>query len=415
MAQTRVNILTAINAAAVSIEKMELNGEQYTAIKNVKWHVDDIVLNGGLYPAEENAKSYQTMDGRLMPFGHPQVDGQYIAISNLNSAEAAVALGKHYGGVHATNIRAANGEYFADVMINERQAAAHDDGVKLLAWAESVANGESPDPVHMSTGLMVNRVKQSGISRGKRYSWVATNQAYDHLAILFNEQGAGGDEISLAVNCDEVINSVLDDSFQEQMDEISAAVKERYESADSYAFVMDFDSERAIVSMRDRRFAIRYHREDGRVILGEEIGDVEAKTEYELKQNSLLQRVLNYFRKTQTITVEDIDEMTQEELQEALNAQAEKLQATFNDALAAQKAEFEKVLGDVTAQVNEKANAEQADKRAVVAKAHGEAVANALSGEALDALYAACHKAAGIAANQEQQPAGAPAAAEYFN
>lgn len=414
MAQTRVNILTAINAASVTVEKTTLNGEQYTAIKNVKWHIDDIVLNGGLYPAEENAKSYQTMDGRLMPFGHPQVDGQYIAISNLNSAEAAVALGKHYGGVHATNVRAANGEYFADVMINERQAAAHEDGVKLLAWADSVANGESPDPVHMSTGLMVNRVKQSGISRGKRYSWVATNQAYDHLAILFSEQGAGGDEISLAVNCDEVINSVLDDSYGEQMAEIEVAAKEKYSAGDKWVFVMDFDSERAIISTDDRRFAVRYTREDGKVVLGEELGDVEAKTEFELKQNSLLTRVLNYFRKTPK-TVEEIDDMTPEELQSALNAQSEKLQATFNEALAAQKAEFEKVLGEVTAQVNAKADAEAAAKRAVVAKELGDVVANALQGEALDAAFAKYQQAAPLVANHEQQPAAAPAAAEYFN
>lgn len=354
MQQTRVNILTAVNAASVSIAKKQIDGEQYSVIQNVKWHVDDIVLNGGLYPSDENKKAFNSMEGRLMPFGHPKSNGQYVAISNLDSASATRALGKHYGGVHAENVRNHGGEYFADVMINERVAAAHADGQKLLGWTEAVANGETPESVHMSTGLLTNRVQRKGRSRGKDYSWVATNQQYDHLAILFNEQGAGGDEIALAVNCDEVINSVLE--------------------------VNDIDP----------------LEQEAEQLLDEVAPQAEEKL-------GLIARMVNYLRINKpTVTVEEIDDMTPEELQVALNAQAEKLQATFNDALAAQKADFDKVLADVTAQVNAKVDAEAAAKREVVAKELGDVVANALSGEALDAAFAKCHKSAGLGVNKDE-------------
>ena len=230
MKKTRINILSAVNADSIKIERLDIDGEKYAAIKNVRWMTNDIVLNDGLYSSSENAKGYGSMDGRVMPFGHPEVNGQYVAISSLDNADVAVALGKHYGGVHAQNVRQAGEDYFADVMINERVANAHADGVLLLNWVGKAedykVNGAAkPDPIQMSTGLMTARVNAKGESRGKSYSWIATQQSYDHLAILFHEQGAGGDEVAIAVNCESVINSVLptvneevlDDSYGEKM------------------------------------------------------------------------------------------------------------------------------------------------------------------------------------------------------
>ena len=170
--KTRVNILSAVNADSIKIERTEIDGEKYAVIKNVLWMKDNIVLNDGLYSSSENAKGYGSMDGRVMPFGHPEVNGQYVAISSLDSADVAVALGKHYGGVHAQNVRQAGEDYFADVMINERVANAHADGVLLLNWVGKAedykVNGAAkPDPIQMSTGLMTARVNAKGESRGK--------------------------------------------------------------------------------------------------------------------------------------------------------------------------------------------------------------------------------------------------------
>ncbi|EDE4082369.1 hypothetical protein BUM41_18840 [Salmonella enterica subsp. enterica serovar Schwarzengrund] len=60
--------------------------------------------------------------------------------------------------------------------------------------------------------------------------------------------------------------------------------------------------------------------------------------------------------------------------------------------------------------------AEEKTKREAVAKVHGEIVANALSGEALDAMYKTIGDAAPLGTNsaQHQKETGAPAASEYF-
>lgn len=62
------------------------------------------------------------------------------------------------------------------------------------------------------------------------------------------------------------------------------------------------------------------------------------------------------------------------------------------------------------------ARAEETTKRAAVAKVHGDIVANALSGEALDSMFKNLGDAAPLAGNSANNPAetGAPAADQYF-
>lgn len=412
MKKTRVNILSAVNADSIKIERTEVAGEKYAAIKNVLWMRDNIVLNDGLYSSSENAKGYSSMDGRVMPFGHPEVNGQYVAISSLDNADVAVALGKHYGGVHAQNVRQAGEEYFADVMINERVAKSHPDGEMLLNWVAKAedyqVNGAAkPDPVHMSTGLMTARVNAKGESRGKSYSWIATQQSYDHLAILFHEQGAGGDEVAIAVNCESVINSVLptinedalDDSYGEKLAILSEAVKERFATSDSYAYVQDFDDRALVYCTPEGMYSIDYHFEGDNPILTGDVRSVVAETSYKVKTNSVmahLKAMVEYFstKTKQPVVANAIEdlEMDKVELQAMLDAQAEKLSGAFNAQLEAQSVTINAL------QESLKANADAAlkDKRSAVAKVHGEVVANALSGEALDQMFASVQTAAGI-------------------
>tara|TARA_R110002012_G_scaffold316344_2_gene531206 strand:+ start:1853 stop:3184 length:1332 start_codon:yes stop_codon:yes gene_type:complete len=209
MKNVRVNIHTAINADKVAIERSVKDGEEYTTIKNHMWMVDEIVLNGGLYSKEHNEKGYKSMEGRLFPAGHPTVNGQYVTISNQDNPVSNEALAKHYIGASTRNIRKVSGAYFEDIEVNNRLAMANEDGKELLSWCEKVeqyqANGgEAPAGIHTSTGLLCNQVDEKGESRGKDYTWVAINQNYDHNALLVNQAGAGGDEISLNVNGEQV-------------------------------------------------------------------------------------------------------------------------------------------------------------------------------------------------------------------
>ena len=413
MKKTRVNILSAVNADSIKIERKEVAGEKYAVIKNVLWMKDNIVLNDGLYSSSENAKGYASMDGRVMPFGHPEVNGQYVAISSLDNADVAVALGKHYGGVHAQNVRQNGEEYFTDVMINERVAKAHPDGEMLLNWVGKAedyqVNGAAkPDPVHMSTGLMTARVNAKGESRGKSYSWIATQQSYDHLAILFHEQGAGGDEVAIAVNCESVINSVLptvnedalDDSYGEKLAILSEAVKERFATSDSYAYVQDFDDRALVYCTPEGMYSIDYHFEGDNPILTGESRTVVAETSYKVKTNSVMARlkaVVEYFS---TKTNQPVVQVNTPEEQDMT---PEEVQAIVDKAVGAAVDAVNLKLDSSEAQVKSLKEALQAnsdsllkDKRAAVAKVHGEVVANALSGEALDAMFASVQTAAGI-------------------
>ena len=87
--------------------------------------------------------------------------------------------------------------------------------------------------------------------------------------------------------------------------------------------------------------------------------------------------------------------MTPEQVQAIVD---KALEAT-NASLASVQAENEKLKADVlAANTAIQANAEAGlkDKRAAVSAVHGEVVANALSGEALDAMFASVQTAAGI-------------------
>jgi len=434
MKKTRINVLTTVNADKIKIARSEIEGEKYVAIKNVLWMADNSVLNGGLYSAAENEKGYASMDGRVMPFGHPMVNGQYVAISNLDSANVAVALGKHYGGVHAQNVRKERSSYFADVMINERVANSHDDGKLLLEWAANAESynsgkGEKPSNIHMSTGLMTNRIQANGEVNGEKYTWSANDQQYDHLAILFHERGAGGDSVSIAVNCESVINSELiinDDealshSYGDKLSLLSAAVSERFGSPDAYAYVEDFDDEGLVFTTPQGQYRISYHMEDGNPILTGEQKEVTRKTEYIVKNSGWIERLkhmLQFNSKIidQPVQVNEEVDMTPEEVQ-AIVTKA--LEAT-NASLAAVQAENATLKEDIVkAQAAISANAESglAEKRAVVAKEHGEVVANALTGDALDAMFAKCQTAASLLGGMPQVNSSdfkAPTMGEHF-
>lgn len=352
MSQVRVNILTAVNADAIKIERKQVEGEDYAIIKDVVWHKDDIVLNGGLYCAAENEKGFASMEGRMMPFGHPQVGGKFVAISAIDSPDASLALAKHYGGVHAQNVRKEGASYLTDVMVNERLANSHKDGKLLMDWigdVEDYTSGgkDKPSPVHMSTGVIANKLMNNGKASGKNYTWIALNQRYDHLAILFNEAGAGGDEIALAVNCELVINSSLDEAVE--------PVEEK--------------------GLLERLF------EQMRELFSEPLAPIQNRVEYPPV--------------SQEISTPSEQPMDKAELEGIIGA-AEK---RFAEQLTAVNNRLEEIQGENKAlkdQLQANTKAADAENRAVIlAKAPGlELTVNALSGEALAALASTYQTAA---------------------
>nr|WP_315471753.1 hypothetical protein [uncultured Rhodoferax sp.] len=183
MTKKRVHILSAVNAANVS-----KSGGVYT-IKNMCGAVDGIVMNSRMYPADQLAKGVATLEGKPAPAGHPKNDkGQHISALNGD------ALLTSYIGAICRNARHEAGRTLVDVVVNEAQAKAHADGAKLVERLDAALNGTNAEPIHVSTGLLLDEVVANGESLGKKYTSIATNLQYDHIAILLNESGAGTPE-----------------------------------------------------------------------------------------------------------------------------------------------------------------------------------------------------------------------------
>lgn len=81
-----------------------------------------------------------------------------------------------------------------DIVVNGDMAQATEQGKKLVARLDAAIEGTNADPIHVSTGLNLIEVVANGESHGKKYSSIATNLHYDHLAILLDEPGAGTPE-----------------------------------------------------------------------------------------------------------------------------------------------------------------------------------------------------------------------------
>lgn len=183
MTSKRVHILSAVNASSVSKD-----GNTYT-IRDVVGAVDEIVMNGMLYPGDQLAAGAATLEGKPAPAGHPKnSQGQFISALN------GEALASAWVGSYCRNARHEAGRTLVDVVVNEAQAKAHPDGAKLVERLDAAIAGTNAEPIHVSTGLMVKAINASGESLGKKYTRIATDLQYDHLAILLNERGAGTPE-----------------------------------------------------------------------------------------------------------------------------------------------------------------------------------------------------------------------------
>lgn len=193
MKRKRIHILSAVNARNVSKA-----GSTYT-IREVCGATDGIVMNGVLYAGDQLEASINSLEGKPAPAGHPKnADGHYI------SALDGDALLNAYMGAVCTNARHEGGRSMVDVVINEAQARAHPDGVRLLERLDNAISGADMEPIHVSTGLYTIPVTANGESRGKKYTRIATNITYDHMAILLHEQGAGKPEqgVGMFLNAD---------------------------------------------------------------------------------------------------------------------------------------------------------------------------------------------------------------------
>lgn len=385
----RINLTYRVNNAEIRRGVMH-NGRPHTVIPSYTLP-DEVVMNGLLYTHAEIEAAYKGLEGTLAPLGHPVVDGKYV------SATLPEAINAHHIGAFNRNVERRGNRIFAEKFVDEEYAANTEGGRLLLA---ALDKGE---PIHTSTGIFLYA---DLTANGEGYRGTARNMVMDHDAILIGETGAATPEqgVGLMVNTVRVedakplaVNAVLSDlSYGKLSSLLSDSANKKWGGADKYVWVEDFDSTTAIVHREGQSSAVNYSIKDGQVVWAESEKPVERKTEW-VDRLPIVNRILqslglgvNSGPDTKP-SVEGNPEMTPEELAAALTANnAKMLEAVKGlvDPVAAAvtklQANHDKLALDLTAN----ARAAEAGKREVVAKALGQVVADALTGNALDEAHA---------------------------
>lgn len=422
----------AINASNISTTI--INGQQHYVIRGAVPIVDDIVMNGGLYKAEEINNSYQTMEGKLMPLSHPKVDGKYV------SANDPRAINVFHVGAWAQNVSKAGEKTVTDVYINKAVAETKPDGKRLIKRLDEMIDGTNTDPIHLSTGLLTNKEKKSGESKGKKYSWIARNMQFDHIAILLDEPGAGTPEegVGMFVNADgqegevetasliDAANSLKDGLLNKvkfffthnsdaSFDEIYQLLREAIRApsgSDVYRYVVTVWPDKFIYEEDNKLFQQKYLIDDNAVtLIGEPVEVVRKPTEYEVKTNGELNPMKEKMIAALNAAGVKTEGLTDDQVWDAYNQQMQKKegggdpgQTQINsDAITAAVNLALKPLNDEISTLKSQllANAEsdlKTKRDAVKAKFSfmSEAAINSLSGDALNDLYSQCQTSTGL-------------------
>ncbi len=422
----------AINASNISTTT--INGQEHYVIRGAVPIVDDIVMNGGLYPAEEINNSYQTMEGKLMPLPHPMVDGKYV------SANDPRAINTYHVGAWAQNVSKSGDQVVMDVYINKAVAETKPDGKRLINRLDEMIAGTNTDPIHLSTGLLTNKEKKSGESKGKKHSWIARNMQFDHIAILLDEPGAGTPEegVGMFVNADgqegEVENASLIDAANSlkdgllnkvkfffthnsdaSFDEIYQMLREAIRApsgSDVYRYVVTVWPDKFIYEEGNKLFQQKYLIDDsGVTLVGEPVEVVRKPTEYEVKTNGETNPMKEKMIAALNAAGVKTEGLTDDQVWDAYNQQMQKkegggdpVQAQINSdvitaAVNAALTPLNEKLSKLETQLQANAESELKTKRdAVKAKFSfmTEAAINSLAGDALNDLYSQCQTSTGL-------------------
>lgn len=165
--------VTRRNRAGKNTRRERLDGREYLVVPVVMARTD-VVMNGGLIPADEiHAPSW---NGVPVTMGHPNDADDSMGSANSPKAYTRRAVGRIF-----------NAEF---------------DGVKLRAeawidihkanamWPGIIMNLEQGEPMDVSTGYFSDDFPAKGVVNGREYNTLQRALKPDHLALLPGEIGA---------------------------------------------------------------------------------------------------------------------------------------------------------------------------------------------------------------------------------
>ncbi|HAS1446192.1 TPA: hypothetical protein NDU24_000362 [Enterobacter hormaechei] len=417
----QVNITTKVNSQ--SIRRETYNGREHLVLSSYTLPAN-VVMNGGLYTQEQIDAHYKGLEGTLAPLGHPQVNGQFV------SAFSPEGINAGHIGAWNRNVKKSGNRIYLEKWVDVARANESEGGRELLERVAAIERGEDVPPIHTSVAAFLDQLEPNEQQRATGADWVAKIYSMDHDAILLHEVGAATPEqgVGLMVNADLAqplkanSGALVGESYREREQRLDRAAKAKFAAgADEYAWIADFTDSQAVIIRNGGTAEVFGYKSEGGVITFDDTGTAVAR------QESWVAVVANKFKAlftpqeqpaTNHKTEGDMP-LTTEEKQELISEIGKGLAANFaealnpiKDAITGLQANQDKLTETLTAN----SRAEEKTKRDAVAAVHGDIVANALSGDALEAMFKSLGEAAPLGTNNAQQhkETGAPSAAEYF-
>lgn len=417
----QVNITTKVNSQ--SIRRETYNGREHLVLPSYTLPAN-VVMNGGLYTAEEIDAHYQGLEGTLAPLGHPQVNGQFV------SAFSPEGINVGHIGAWNRNVKKSGNRIYLEKWVDVARASESEGGKELLERVAAIERGDDVPPIHTSVAAFLDQLEPNQQQRETGAEWVAKIHSMDHDCILLHEVGAATPEqgVGLMVNADLAqplkanSGALVGESYREREQRLDRAAKAKFApGTDEYAWVADFTDSQVVVVRNGGDAQVYGYSADGGKITIDDTGTVVAR------QESWVAVVANKFKSLFTPQEQPAPNhktegdmpLTKEEL-EQIGSMIGQAVATNTEAAIKPLAEKVDALQANQKQLAEtltaNSRAEEKAKREAVAKVHGDIVANALSGEPLDAMFKSLGEAAPLGTNNAQQhkETGAPSAAEYF-
>lgn len=417
----QVNVTTKVNSQAIRRETY--NGRPHLVLPSYTLPAN-VVMNGGLYPESEIDAHYQGLEGTLAPLGHPTVDGKFV------SAFSPEGINAGHIGAWNRNVKKSGNRVYAEKWVDTTVANQSEGGRELLERVAAIERGEDVPPIHTSVAVFLDQLEANAEQKAQGIEWVAKINAMDHDAILLHEVGAAQPEqgVGLMVNADQAQSlkgnsgALVGESYRERERRLEQAAREKFASGpDDYAWIADFTDSQAIVIRNGGDAQVYGYSADGGKITFDDAG---AKV---TRQESWVAIVANKVKSLFTpqdapatnhqtegdmpLTKEELDQIG-DIVGKAITANNATAITPLAEAIAAIQTNQTQLAETLTAN----SRAEEKTKRDAIAAVHGEIVANALQGEALEAMFKSLGEAAPLGTNSAKKPpvTGAPDPAAYF-
>jgi hypothetical protein len=187
MPQAHISLFANISKSQIKETDTHFN------IEGVPVTVDDAVMNGIHYSAENNKLGMPSIRDRVVTLSHPMTEN-----GNGLDAYAGESLQKFYSGGHIETVYADSGTWKVNICIDKDILRAQDKKQDSNFY-DSLANKQD---IGVSTGLYSEIEPSIGKNaKGVDYEGIATKQVYNHLAMLdASEPPAGGQSTFMRFN-----------------------------------------------------------------------------------------------------------------------------------------------------------------------------------------------------------------------